>query len=108
MKAEASRLADNRRLEDPERRLRQLLAQHIRFRAEEAGREPFAAGACHQAVALVRLWQAAGDDWDQPEAFERFEHLMSDFELGPAVMPPSDEELVTAARAVAEAARVLS
>jgi hypothetical protein len=59
-------------------------------------------------VALVRLWQAAGDDWDQPEEFERFDHLMSDLALGPAVIPVSDEELLAAARAVAEAARVLS
>ncbi len=56
----------------------------------------------------MRLWQAAGDDWDQPEAFGRFEHLMSEVELGPAFIPPSDNELVTVARAVAEAARVLS
>jgi len=95
-------------MEDPERRLRQLLAQHIHFRAEEAGSKPVNAGACHQAVALVRLWQAAGEDWDQPEEFGRFEHLMWDFELGPTVIPPADEELTSAARAVAEAARLLS
>jgi hypothetical protein len=59
-------------------------------------------------VALVRLWQAAGDDWDQPDGFGHFDHLMSDFELAPAVTPASDEELLAAASAVAEAARVLS
>jgi len=59
-------------------------------------------------VALVRLWQAAGEGWDQPPAFGHFDHLMSDIELGPAVIPVSDEELLAAACAVAEAARVLS
>jgi hypothetical protein len=95
-------------MEDPERRLRQLLARQIQFRAEVAAREPLAKGACYQVVALVRLWQAAGDDWDQPEPFAHFEHLMSDVDLGPAVIPVSDEELMAAARAVAEAARILS
>ena len=65
-------------------------------------------GACFQAVALVRLWQAAGDEWDQPEAFGRFDHLMGDVELGSAVIGVSDDELVSSARAVAEAARTLS
>jgi hypothetical protein len=92
-------------MEDPERRLRQILARHIQLRAEDAARDPLDAGACYQAVALTRLWQAAGDDWDQPPAFGHFDHLMSDVELGPAVVPVSDEELLAAARAVAEAAR---
>lgn len=95
-------------MEDPERRLRQLLARHIQFRAGDAGREPLDRSACFQAVALVRLWQAAGDDWDQPDAFERFDHLMGDVELGPAVIGVSDEELLSGARGVAEAARTLS
>ncbi|HMJ95843.1 MAG TPA: hypothetical protein VK486_08320 [Thermoleophilaceae bacterium] len=95
-------------MEDSERRLRQLLARHIQLRAEDAGREPLDGGSCHQAVALVRLWQAAGDDWDQPEAFGQFEHLMSDFALAPSVIPVSDEELLASARAVADAARALS
>jgi hypothetical protein len=99
---------DNHGMEDPERRVRQLLARHIQFRAEDAGREPLDVGSCHQVVSLVRLWQAAGDDWDQPEAFGHFDHLMSDLALEPAVMPVPDNELLAGARAVAEAARVLS
>jgi hypothetical protein len=95
-------------VEDPERRLRQLLARHIQFRAEDAAREPLNVGACYQTVALVRLWLAAGDHWDQPESFGHFDHLMADVELGPAVIPVSDAELLAAALAVAEAARVLS
>jgi methionine synthase I (cobalamin-dependent) len=95
-------------MEDPERRLRQLLARHIQFRAEEAANEPLNLAACHQAVSLVRLWAAAGQDWDQPQAFGHFDHLMADIELGPAVIAVSDEELVIAARSAAEAARVLS
>lgn len=95
-------------MEDPERRVRQILARHIQDRAEAAAREPLARGACYQAVALVRLWRVAGDDWDQPESFGQFEHLMADLDLGPAVIPVSDEELVAGARAVAEAARILS
>jgi hypothetical protein len=73
-------------MEDPERRLRQLLARHSEFRASDAGREPLDRKACFQAAALVQLWQAAGDDWDQPEPFGRFNHLMADVELGPAVI----------------------
>ena len=95
-------------MEDPERRLRQLLARHIQFRAEDAAREPLSTGACYQMVALVRLWQAAGDNWDQPESFGYFDHLMADVELGPAVIPVSDADLLAAAHAVAEAARELS
>ena len=95
-------------MEDPERRLRQLLARHIQSRAEDAARNALHVGACHQAVALVRLWQAAGKEWDQPDAFGRFDHLMADYELAPAVIPPSDEELRATAHAVAEAARTLS
>jgi hypothetical protein len=95
-------------MEDPERRLRQLFARHIQFRAEEASNEPLNIGACHQAVSLVRLWQAAGQDWDQPQAFGHFDHLMANVELGPAVIAVSDEELLDAARSAAEAARVLS
>jgi len=107
-KAEAEPGMDNRRVDDPERRIRQLLARHIHFRAEDAGREPLDRGACFQAAALVRLWQAAGDDWDQPEAFGRFDHLVADVELGPAVIGVADAELLSAARDVAEAARALS
>jgi hypothetical protein len=95
-------------MEDPERRLRQILAGHIRFLAEDATREPYKNGACYQVLAVVRLWLKAGDDWDQPEAFGHFEHLMLDLALGPAVISVSDEELIDAARAVAEAARTLS
>jgi hypothetical protein len=95
-------------MEDPERRLRQLLARHIHWRAEEASNEPLNIGACHQAVSLVRLWEAAGMEWDQPQAFGHFDHLMADLELSPIVIRPSDEELLDAARSVAEAARVLS
>lgn len=95
-------------MEDPERRLRQILARHIQSRAEDAGREPADNGARFQAVALVRLWQAAGEEWDQPEAFGHFDHLMADVELGSAVIGVSDDELLSAARAVAEAARTLS
>lgn len=93
---------------DSERRLRQLLARHIEFRAQDAGREPLDRGACFQTVALVRLWQAAGDDWDQPEPFRRFDHLMADVELVPAVADVPENALVSAAREVAEAARTLS
>ena len=95
-------------MEDAERRLRQLLARHIEYRAEQAAHEPLNIGACHQSVALVRLWQAAGDDWDQPEAFGHFDHLMADHELGPPVIGVSEDELRSAASAVAEAARTLS
>jgi hypothetical protein len=95
-------------MDDPERRLRQILARHIQGWAEAAAREPHASGACYQTVALVRLWRVAGDDWDQPKAFGQFEHLMADFDLGPAVIAVSDEELMAGAHAVAEAARILS
>jgi hypothetical protein len=95
-------------VEDPERRLRQLLARHIQSRADDAARDPLDAGACYQAVALVRFWLAAGEEWDQPEAFGHFDHLMADYELGPAVIGVSKEELRSAAHAVAEAARTLS
>ncbi|MGH2918203.1 MAG: hypothetical protein ACRDLS_06345 [Solirubrobacteraceae bacterium] len=95
-------------MQDPERRLRQLLARHIQFRAEDAARQPLDVGACYQAVALVRLWQSAGDEWDKPEAFGHFDHLMADHELGPAVIGVSEDELRSAANAVAEAARTLS
>jgi hypothetical protein len=93
-------------MDDPERRLRQLLARHIQNRAEAAAREPLARGACYQLIALVRLWQAGGGDWDQLEPFGHFELLMSDVEC--AVIPVSDEELIAGARAVGEAARTLS
>ena len=96
------------RMDDPERRLRQLLARHIQFRAEDAAREPLNRDACFQAVALVRLWQAAGDQWDQPGTFGRFDHLMADLELGPAVIAVPQEELLAAAHGVAESARTLS
>jgi hypothetical protein len=92
-------------MEDRERRLRQLLARHIQFRAEGAAHDPLDAGACYQAVALVRLWQAAGDEWDQPDAFAHFDHLMADHDLGRGVIDVSEEELRTVAQAVAEAAR---
>lgn len=95
-------------MEDQERRLRQILARHIQSRAEDASREPLDNAACFQAVALVRLWQAAGEEWDQPEAFGHFDHLMADVELGSAVIRVSDDELLSAARAVAEAARTVS
>jgi hypothetical protein len=95
-------------VQDPERRLRQLLAGQIQSRAEDAARDPREAGACYQAVALVRFWQAAGEEWDQPDAFGHFDHLMADYELGPAVIGVSDEALRSAAYAVAEAARTLS
>ena len=95
-------------MEDPERRLRQLLARHIQFRAEDAARDPLETGACYQAVALVRLWRAAGDQWDQPVPFGHFDHLMADYQLGPGVIRVSEEELKNAALAVAEAARSLS
>jgi hypothetical protein len=110
MQAKAAVLGgiDNYGMEDPERRVRQLLARHIQFRAEDAGREPLDVGSCHQLVSLVRLWQAVGDDWDQPETLGNFDHLMSDVELGPPVMSVSDDELLAGARAVRDAARVLS
>ena len=95
-------------MEDPERRLRQLLARHIAFRAADAAREPLNLGACYQLVSLIRLWQATGADWDQPDPFAEFDHLMANVELGPMVMPVEDRELLTVARAVAEEARILS
>jgi hypothetical protein len=95
-------------MEDPERRVRQLLARHIEFRAQEAAGKPLNIGACHQAASLVRLWRAAGGDWDQPDSFADFDHLMADVELGSWVESVVDDELLTAAWAVAEAARVLS
>jgi hypothetical protein len=95
-------------MEDPERRLRQLLARHIQFRAEDAARDPFDRGVCYQAVALVRLWQAAGDEWDQPDPFGRFDHLMADYQFEATAIHVSEAELRNAAQAVAEAARTLS
>lgn len=97
-------------MEDPERRLRQLLAVQIGYRAQEAASRDTDAGPRHQLVSLVRLWQTAGEGrWDQPDAFGHFEHLMADVELGGiAPVLPSDEELAVAAHEVAEAARILS
>jgi hypothetical protein len=95
-------------MQDPERRLRQLLARHIQSRAEDAARDPLDDGACYQAVALVRLWQAAGGDWDEPGAFAHFDHLMADYALRIEAVSVSEEELQSAANAVADAARTLS
>jgi hypothetical protein len=96
-------------MEDAERRVRQLLARHIEMRAFEAEHAPLNRDACFQTVALVRLWQEAGEDsWDQPEPFGRFDHLMGQLELGPALIGVPDHELLSAAHDVHEAARILS
>jgi hypothetical protein len=65
-------------MKDPERRLRQVLARHIQFRAEHAARDPLMRARPIRKTRSFSYGQAAGDQWDRAGPFGHFDRLMAD------------------------------
>jgi hypothetical protein len=57
----------------------------------------------NQLVALIRLWGYQGFDFPMPEAFERFDHVMTDLECFPEGRMTTDEQILNAASDVQQA-----
>jgi hypothetical protein len=57
-----------------------------------------------QLAALIRFWGYKGFDFPMPTAFERFDHVMTDLECFPDGRMTTDEQILSAARDVQQAA----
>jgi hypothetical protein len=62
----------------------------------------------NQLVALVRFFGYEGYDYPMPDAFEEFDHVMTDLECFPDGRMTTDEDMVDAARRVLAAAEAAS
>jgi hypothetical protein len=78
-----------------------VLARSIGQAAERVleGKLP-PAWAGEQLVALIRHRGYLGHDWELPDAFQEFDHVMMDLECFPDGRMTTEEDIVAAARGV--------